>query len=262
MIFLLLFYALSMEIKPDSSTVGDSLTLKIRGRLPDSISIILPDSFPDILVLNPIKKINDTLAIGKIVSFSTGSQDLKLKINEDTLKLSYFVKSVLTENKNLSPIWGPYGFFNWLYLLWLLIIPFGLGFYFFVKLKKKEEGLIEKEEISPKEEALKNLEFLMGKVNDWDWNKLYTSLSYISRRYMERKLNIPAVEATTSELIPLIKKGGYTPFFPLIKEFPEWDLIKFADEKSTPQEFENDVLLVKTAILEIEKEEERNDSFS
>jgi hypothetical protein len=121
--------------------------------------------------------------------------------------------------------------------------------------------LIEEETMEPGEEALKNLKILEENVSNWDWNKLYTSLSYISRRYIERKVKIPAVEATTSELLPLIKKEGFSMLFPLTRQFPGWDLIKFADEKSTEEEFGRDLALVRTVIKQMEKEGEKDDSL-
>jgi hypothetical protein len=254
---------LTLEISPDSSTVGDTIIANLKGKLPDSVSVVMPDSFPDIVILDSITKTTDTTATVKFTSFSTGSQDFKLKINKDTLKATYFVVSVLEpENKGLSPIWGPYGFFNWHYLLFLLIIPIALLSYFlFRKFRKKNLELIEEDQMEPGEEALKNLKILEEKVSVWDWNKLYTSLSYISRRYIERKAKIPAVEATTSELIPLIKNEGLSLFFPLTRQFPDWDLIKFADEQSTQEEFDKDLALVRNAINQMEKEGEENDSL-
>lgn len=260
MILLYLLSALYLQITPDSATVGDTMVAHLKGNLPDSVSVIMPDSFPDIVILDSLKKLTDTTATIKFASFSTGPQDFKLKINEDTLKATYLINSVLEpENKGLSPIWGPYGFFNWHYLLFLLIIPIALLCYFlFRKYRKKNLELIEEDQMEPGEEALRNLKILEEKVSDWDWNKLYTSLSYISRRYIERKVKIPAVEATTSELIPLIKKEGLTLFFPLTRQFPDWDLIKFADEQSTPEEFDKDLALVRTVIDQMEKEGEED----
>lgn len=257
---LLLFSSvlLSLKVTPDSATVGDTLTLNIKGRLVDSVSVIIPDSFPDITMLDSLTRTTDTTAAVKFASFSTGYQEFKLKAGIDTLTSGYFIKSVLEpENRGLSPIWGPYGFFNWHYLLYLLIIPVALVAYLvFRRLRKGKTEFIEEEQMEPAEEALKNLKILEEKTNEWNWNKLYTALSYISRRYMERKTKIPAVEATTSELLPLIKKEGLTLFFPLSREFPEWDLIKFADEESTKEKFEKELALVKEVIKEMEKEEE------
>ncbi len=256
---------LSLRVTPDSATVGDTLTLNIKGALTDSVSVIMPDSFPDIEILDSLTRTSDTTAAVKFVSFSTGYQEFKLKEKNDTLSSGYFIKSVLEpENKGLSPILGPYGFFNWHYLLYLLVLPVTLIAYLvFKRLRKDKTELIEEEQMDPAEEALRNLKILEEKTNEWTWNKLYTSLSYISRRYMERKTKIPAVEATTSELLPLIKKEGLTLLFPLSRQFPEWDLIKFADEESTKQTFEKELNLVRGVIeqMEEEEEEEENDSL-
>lgn len=47
-------------------------------------------------------------------------------------------------------------------------------------------------------------------------------------------------------------------FFPLTRQFPDWDLIKFADEQSTPEEFDKDLALVRTVIDQMEKEGEED----
>jgi hypothetical protein len=264
LILLYLSAIISLQITPDSATVGDTLTVSIKGALPDSVFIIQPDSFPDIIIFDSLKKIADTTAIVQFTSFSTGPQEFKIKVNSDTLKTTYIINSVLEpENKGISPIWGPYGFLNWRYLLFLLIIPIALLSYFlFRKFRKKNLELIEEDQMEPGEEALKNLKILEEKSSEWNWNKLYTSLSYISRRYMERKTKIPATEATTSELLLLIKKEGLDKFSPLTRQFPGWDLIKFADEQSTEEEFDKDLSLVRTVIEQHEKEEQEDDSLS
>ncbi|MEJ2354349.1 MAG: hypothetical protein P8Y62_00350 [candidate division WOR-3 bacterium] len=262
MILLYLISTLTLTIAPDSLTVGDTITANIKGELPETLSVIMPDSFPDIAILDSLTRLTDTTATVKFTSFSTGSQDFKIKANKDTVKASYMVNSVLEpENKGISPIRGPFGFFNWHYLLYLLIIPIGiLSYLLFKKFRKNEITLIEEEKLEPEEEALRNLKILESKSSEGDWNKLYTSLSYICRRYIERKKGIPAVEVTTSELIPLIKKKGLSLLIPLTRLFPEWDLIKFADHESTPEQFDKDIALVRTVIDQIEEEEEQSDA--
>lgn len=260
MILLYLLSVLNLRITPDSATVGDTLALNIKGELPDSIKVIKPDSFPDIMMLDSLEKISDTVAILHFTSFSTGPQELKIKTGEDTLKVTYLINSVLEpENKGISPIWGPYGFFNWHYLLFLLIFPAAFIVYLlFRKFYRKDMELIEADEMDPGEEALSNLKILEEKISVWNWNKLYTALSYIARRYIERKGGIPAVEATTSELFILIKKEKLDIFMPLTRQFPEWDLIKFADKESTEDKFSKDIALVRSIIESKEKEEEEN----
>ena len=142
MILLYLFSVLTLEISPDSSTVGDTIVANLKGELPDSVSVVMPDSFPDIVILDSITKTTDTTATVKFTSFSTGSQDFKLKTNKDTLKATYFVVSVLEpENKGLSPIWGPYGFFNWHYLLFLFIKPIAIILFPVQKTSEEEFGI-------------------------------------------------------------------------------------------------------------------------
>lgn len=256
MIILLLLSLTSIQIDRDTATVGDPLIATIKGEIKDSISIIIPDSFPDISLLDTLILSGDTLAMVRFTSFSTGHQEFKILIGGDTLKASYFIRSVLTpENKGLSPIWDPFGFFNWHYLLWGLVIPLCLFAYYLIKRRKREEIYIKEPEMEPGEEALKNLFLLEKRLNDWDWNKIYTSLSYTMRRYIERSKKIPAVETTTSELLRLFKKENLNDLKPIIHRFPHWDLIKFADRESSREEFEGDLATARSIIKEIEEKE-------
>lgn len=257
MIVLLLLSFTTIEITPDTATVGDPLLVIIKGVISDSISIIMPDSFPDIVILGTLRVEGDTLASVKFVSFSTGLQNFHLFMNNDTLKGAYFIKSVLTpENKGLSPIYGPYGFFNWYNLLWGLILPIGLLVYHLIRRRIKEEVIWEEPGKEPAEEALGNLSILEGKVSDWNWNKIYTSLSYIIRRYIERKEGIQAVESTTSELLRIFRREDPGEFNPLLNRFPRWDLIKFADIQSSSEEFEGDLKTTRTVIQSREREDD------
>ncbi len=261
MITLWILSIASIQITPDTATVGDPLSAVIKGEITDSLAIIMPDSFPDIVLLDSLVREGDSLARVRFSSFSIGAQLFQIRVREDTLKGAYFIKSVLTpENKGLSPIWGPYGFFNWHYLLWLLIIPFASFVGYLIKKRGKEEIFKEEPEKEPGKEALGNLAILEGKIDDWSWNKIYTALSYIARRYIERKEGIPAVEATTSELLRMLKREDTKGFKPLIQRFSRWDLIKFADKESSMEEFEGDLTTTRSVIENMKKEE--NDTLS
>ncbi len=258
---LYLFAVTSIQINPDTATVGDPLRAIIRGEITDTVHIIIPDSFPDILLLDTLKREGDTISSINFSSFSTGPQVFQVRIKGDTLNGAYFIRSVLTpENKGLSPIWGPYGFFNWHNLFWVLLGPFGFLIYYLIKRRSKEEVIKEEPEKEPAEEALGNLSILEGKVDKWNWNRIYTSLSYIVRRYIERKSGIPAVEATTSELLRIFKKGNSGEIKPLVHRFPRWDLIKFADIDSNREEFDHDLATARLAIENMEEKED--DTFS
>ena len=256
MIFLLLLAFNTVEIIPDTATVGDPISATIKGEISDSISILMPDSFPDIVLLDTIEIQGDTLASFRFVSFSTGHQNFQLSMNNDTLEVAYFIKSVLTpENKGLSPIYGPYGFFNWHNLLWGLILPGGFIIYYLIR-RRKKEIIMEEPEKRPGEEALGNLSILEDKIDQWNWNKIYTSLSYIVRRYIERREGIPAVEATTSELLRIFKRGDSREFKPVLNRLPRWDLIKFADVESSSDEFKGDIATTRSVIKSRESKED------
>jgi len=59
----------------------------------------------------------------------------------------------------------------------------------------------------------------------------------------------------------LLKKESLSIFFPLSRQFPQWDLMKFADKESTKEEFNKDIALVRTVIEQMEKEEKADDSL-
>lgn len=254
-VFLLL--SLSVELDRDTITVGDPVNVIVRGKGIDSASVIMPDTFPDIAVLKNFKKNGDSLTSFSFTSFSTGSQSVYVLVDGDTLTVAYHVKSVLgPENKGMSPIRGPYGFFNWHYLLWLLVVPVVFVIYYAVRKRRSKSVIVDEPQLEPGEEALKNLSNLEEKIEEWDWNRLYTGLSYIARRYIERKTDLPAVETTTSELIRLIRRDDLDIFNTLVSRFSHWDLIKFADEDSCRDEFERDMDLTNSVITDMEEIEE------
>lgn len=252
---LIFISSLTITVNPDTATVGDSLQAIIEGETGDSIVPLIPDSFPDILVFGINKKEGRTEIT--FTSFSTGFQMFRARTGEDTLKASYFIRSLLgPENKGLSPIHGPYGFFNWHYLLWLLLIPVIMILYSYISSRKKRRTIEEEPEKEPGEEAMDNLEVIEENIENWNWNKIYTSLSYVVRRYIERTTGINAVEATTFELMKVFKKKKDKRFIKLVNKFPAWDLIKFADQESTEEKVREDIALFREIIRENEKERE------
>ncbi|MCK4422116.1 hypothetical protein KAW48_09990, partial [candidate division WOR-3 bacterium] len=84
MIILLILSLPSIQIDRDTATVGDPLIATIKGEIKDSISIIIPDSFPDISLLDTLILSGDTLAMVRFTSFSTGYQEFKILIHGDT----------------------------------------------------------------------------------------------------------------------------------------------------------------------------------
>ncbi len=117
----------------------------------------------------------------------------------DTLKQNMFpIKAVQSE---------PYAFADFKnYLWWILgaLLLIAIILYFLLRKKKTTEEIEAK--IPPYNLALKRLKELDEKQL-WQKNKIkqyYVELTDIVRSYIERELNIPALESTTNELMETI----------------------------------------------------------
>ena len=139
------------------------------------------------------------------------------------------------------------------YFWWALaiLIIIGLLLYFFV-FKKKEET-VEKVIVPllpPYEEAIEKLQELDKKLL-WQNNKIkkyYSELTEIVRGYIERELNIPALEVTTDELVDILNdfnevksiETDKETIYKLRKLLQESDLVKFAKSKPMAHQIESD----------------------
>jgi hypothetical protein len=134
------------------------------------------------------------------------------------------------------------------YLWWILgfLILMGIILYFILRKKETPEEIIAK--IPPYELALKRLVELDNKQL-WQQNKIkkyYVELTDILRSYIERELNIPALESTTDELIETITDFNSSSSLnipddtinKLRKLLQEADLVKFAKFKPLANEIE------------------------
>jgi len=134
------------------------------------------------------------------------------------------------------------------YLWWVLgfLILTGIILYFIFRKKETTEEIIAK--IPPYELALKRLIELDNKQL-WQKNKIkkyYVELTDILRSYIERELNIPALESTTDELIETITDFNTSSSLKipedtinkLRKLLREADLVKFAKFKPLVNEIE------------------------
>ena len=131
------------------------------------------------------------------------------------------------------------------YLIWVVLALLLIGlFIYYLKTRKKPE-IKEIESINtlpPYEEALEKLQELDDKLL-WQNNeikKYYSELTEIVRVFIEKELEIPALEITTFELISLLSDYNTPKNINITKEtvhklnalLQEADLVKFA--KSTP----------------------------
>ncbi len=139
------------------------------------------------------------------------------------------------------------------YVYWgvAVLILVLLVFYYFLFKKKKET----KEEIivpllPPYEEAIERLQELDKKLL-WQNNqtkKYYSELTGIVREYIERELNVPALEITTDELIAVLDdfnevksiETNKETIYKLRKLLQESDLVKFAKSKPMAHQIEQD----------------------
>ncbi len=187
-------------------------------------------------------------------------------VEVDTLKQKLFpIKSIEEE---------PYVFDDFKeYLWWLLgvLLLAGLIWYLLKRRKKKVEE--KKIEIPPFEEAKQRLKELDSK-NLVQQNRVklyYVELTDIVRTFIERELNIPALESTTDELLDIINDFNASSklgipketIFKLKKLLQEADLVKFA--KSHPmvneielhrRDAENIIEIMHPKIEETERKEE------
>lgn len=161
-------------------------------------------------------------------------------VKVDTLKQNlYEIKSI----KNQPIIFDDYKSYLWIVLAILALI---LLYYFYI-FKKKKEQIVKEELIPPYDLAMQRLSQLDEKFL-WQAGKVkpyYIELTDIIRTYIERELNIPALESTTDELMETIRDFNKIKTLDLPKEtvnnlqklLREADLVKFAKHKP----LENDI---------------------
>lgn len=163
----------------------------------------------------------------------------------DTTKVKMFeIKGIKGE---------PYQFDDYKHILfWVLgiLLLVGVVLFFALKRTKNDEIQISKSILTPYQEALKGLKSLDGKLL-WQNNKIkeyYSELSGVVRNYIERELNVQAMETTTDGLIEqlssfkdsesiLTDKETISKLDGLLKQA---DLVKFAKSKPLAHQIEGD----------------------
>nr|WP_233131013.1 BatD family protein [Polaribacter tangerinus] len=164
----------------------------------------------------------------------------------DTTKVKKFpIKSIKSEPFTFDD------FKNYIYiaLAILAIIIFWI-YWFVIRKKKEEEELPTYRTLPPYEEAILRLTELDEKLL-WQNNKVkeyYSELTEIVRGYIERELQVPALENTTDEVLEMIKKFKKAATIETSEEtimklrdlLREADLVKFAKSKPLAIEIEDD----------------------
>jgi len=259
-----LTYSQKVSVETDTTNIriGEQFLFKIV--IKDTANVILPEQLENLTSLEVVKDIKtDTLKNSLIkkylmTGFDSGafyipSQQIFIKNRSflsDSVLINVATITVDTTQQKVFPIkaiqseplvyddFKPY--IIWLVLILLLV---GLLIYYF-KTRKKPE-IKETETVStlpPFEEALQKLQELDNKLL-WQNNeikKYYSELTEIIRVFIEKELEIPALEITTQELVSFLSDYDAPKNINLSKEtikklntlFQEADLVKFA--KSTP----------------------------
>ena len=165
-------------------------------------------------------------------------------VEVDTTKVKKFpIKSLKEE---------PYVFDDfkvYIYLILAALAIIGFWIYWFVIRKRKvEEEAPTYIALAPFEEAIFKLNELDEKLL-WQNNKVkeyYSELTEIIRNYIEREINIPALEKTSDEIIETLNDFNSSETIETTKEnilklrrlFNEADLVKFAKSKPLAPEIE------------------------
>ncbi len=168
-------------------------------------------------------------------------------VKVDTLKQKMFpIKSIKKEPK----IFDDYKHLLW----WLIPILIILAIILYFIFRKKEKIETPKVYVAPIQEALQRLKELDEKQL-LQQNKIkiyYSELTDIVRTYIEKDINIPALESTTNELIETINDFNESSNLGISKEtiqqlkevLQSADLVKFAKSKPIIEEIKSDRTVV------------------
>ena len=252
----------SVAIDTTDIRIGEQFLFKIV--IKDTANVIFPEKLENLTKLEVVKDVkidtfkNSLIKKYLMTGFDSGafyipSQQIFIKnraylsdsvlinvatVSVDTTKQKMFpIKSIQTEPLVYDDF-KPY--LIWVFLALLLI---GLLIYYFKTRKKPEIKEIDTvNTLPPFEEALEKLQELDNKLL-WQNNeikKYYSELTEIIRVFIEKELEIPALEITTFELVSLLSDYNTPKNINITKEtvrkldalLQEADLVKFA--KSTP----------------------------
>jgi len=197
----------------------------------------------------------------KLTSFDSGSYVIPKQAiyiwNQpyytDSVLIDVATVAVDTTKQKMYPIKAiqnePYTFEDFkTYLWWILGILLLIALVLYFVLRKKETQEEIEARIPPYELALTRLKALDEKQL-WQKNKIkkyYVELTDIVRSYIERELNIPALESTTDELMETITDFNTSSSLDISDEtikklqklLQEADLVKFAKYKPLANEIE------------------------
>ena len=278
-------------------TIVDTTSIRIGEQIEYKISVDKTDNvvFPK-LVLDSLKKVEvveelkidttPTKYIKKylLTSFDSGRYVIprqqvfinNKKYSTDSLLIDVATVKVDTLKQRLFPIktvidqpiiFDDYKNYIWLGLAILALI---LAIILYFVFRKKKEQIAIENRIPPYITAMQRL----GELDEqqlWQNNKVkqyYIELTDIIRTYIERELNIPALESTTDELMETIQDFNKIKTLDLPKEtidnlqklLQEADLVKFAKHKPVSGEIQSHRVDTELIIKDLKpKKVEKND---
>ena len=257
-------YAQKVSVATDTTNIriGEQFLFKIV--IKDTANVIFPEKLENLTKLEVVKDIkidtfkNSLIKKYLMTGFDSGAfyiptQQIFIKNRaylSDSVLINVATIAVDTSQQKPFPIKSiqtePLDYDDFKpYLIWvvLALLLIGLFIYYLKTRKKPEIKEIETVDILPPyEEALEKLQELDDKLL-WQNNeikKYYSELTEIVRVFIEKELEIPALEITTFELISLLSDYNTPKNINITKEtvrklnalLQEADLVKFA--KSTP----------------------------
>ena len=257
-------YAQKVSVATDTTNIriGEQFLFKIV--IKDTANVIFPEKLENLTKLEVVKDIkidtfkNSLIKKYLMTGFDSGAfyiptQQIFIKNRaylSDSVLINVATIAVDTSQQKPFPIKSiqtePLVYDDFKpYLIWVILALLLLGlFIYYLKTRKKPEiKEIETVDILPPyEEALEKLQELDDKLL-WQNNeikKYYSELTEIVRVFIEKELEIPALEITTFELISLLSDYNTPKNINITKEtvrklnalLQEADLVKFA--KSTP----------------------------
>jgi len=252
----------SVAIDTTDIRIGEQFLFKIV--IKDTSNVIFPEKLENLTKLEVVKDVkidtfkNSLIKKYLMTGFDSGafyipSQQIFIKNRaylSDSVLINVATVSVDTTKQKMFPIKSiqsePLVYDDFKpYLIWvvLALLLIGLLIYYLKTRKKPETKEIDTiNTLPPFEEALEKLQELDNKLL-WQNNeikKYYSELTEIVRVFIEKELEIPALEITTFELVSMLSDYNNPKNINITKEtvrklnalLQEADLVKFA--KSTP----------------------------
>jgi hypothetical protein len=259
-----LTYAQKVSVTTDTTNIriGEQFLFKIV--IKDTANVIFPEKLENLTSLEVVKDVkidtfkNSLIKKYLMTGFDSGAfyiptQQIFIKNRaylSDSVLINVATVAVDTTKQKMFPIKAiqsePLIYDDFKpYIIWVVLAILLIGLFIYYLKNRKKPEIKEVEIINtlpPFEEALEKLQELDNKLL-WQNNeikKYYSELTEIIRVFIEKELEIPALEITTHELVSLLSDYNNPKNIKPAKEtirklnalLQEADLVKFA--KSTP----------------------------